>query len=98
MINALLLEPIVLLLEARSHSVGARLLCQSDVARGVKSSSGPEQRIKFVTADMRDDVFLKRALAGIARVIDIAAAKADEPESEDVTVFPDVTYAAPSGG
>jgi nucleoside-diphosphate-sugar epimerase len=44
------------------------------------------ERLELVSADMRDECSLRQAVAGVAVVVHLAAAKSDEPESEDVNV------------
>jgi nucleoside-diphosphate-sugar epimerase len=44
------------------------------------------ERLKLVRADMRDECSLRRAVAGVAVLVHLAAAKSDEPESDDVNV------------
>jgi len=45
-----------------------------------------EQRLQFVTADMRDEDSLRRAVTNIDAVVHLAALKSDEPESDDVNI------------
>jgi nucleoside-diphosphate-sugar epimerase len=44
------------------------------------------ERLELVRADMRDECSLRQAVAGVAAVVHLAAAKSDEPESDDVNV------------
>ena len=44
------------------------------------------ERLELVRADMRDECSLRQAVAGVAVVVHLAAAKSDEPESDDVNV------------
>jgi nucleoside-diphosphate-sugar epimerase len=45
-----------------------------------------EQRLQSVTADMRDEDSLRRAVTNIDAVVHLAALKSDEPESDDVNI------------
>ena len=44
------------------------------------------ERLELVRADMRDECSLRQAVAGVAVVVHLAAAKSDEPDSDDVNV------------
>ena len=44
------------------------------------------ERLELVQADMRDEGSLRQAVAQVAVVVHLAAAKSDEPDSEDVNV------------
>lgn len=50
------------------------------------STLSPHERLQIVQADMRDQSSLDRAVLGCAAVVHLAAAKADEIESEDINV------------
>ena len=45
-----------------------------------------DERLELVQADMRDEGSLRQAVAEVAVVVHLAAAKSDEPDSEDVNV------------
>ncbi len=53
---------------------------------GSPGSLTPSEALEMVQADMRDEASLRRAVAGAAVVVHLAAAKADEFDSEDVNV------------
>jgi nucleoside-diphosphate-sugar epimerase len=54
--------------------------------RAGSTSFESNERLELVHADMRDECSLRQAIAGVAVVVHLAAAKSDEPESDDVNV------------
>jgi nucleoside-diphosphate-sugar epimerase len=54
--------------------------------RAARTSFEFSERLELVHADMRDECSLQQAVAGVAVVVHLAAAKSDEPESHDVNV------------
>jgi len=56
------------------------------MSRGAGISFESNELLELVQADMRDERSLRQAVTGVAVVVHLAAAKSDEPDSEDVNV------------
>ena len=65
---------------------GKWLARESDVAPSRQHLVEFDERLELVHADMRDEGSLRQAVARVAVVVHLAAAKSDESESEDVNV------------